>query len=114
MFKRDSAFLKNGQVILFPGEKPTDYIKKDLPEWPTIFGLYGPENIIRKIIEVFKSNNIKHSPTPNKVSAHKSRILFFANDVESVVDLIYGVDDFDIPIILKDYSLAFPIIEESE
>ena len=114
MFKRDSAFLKNGQVILFPGEKPTDYIKKALPDWPTIFGLYGPENIIRKVIEVFKSNNIKHSPTPNKVSAHKSRILFFTNDVESVVDLIYSMEDFDIPIILKDYSLAFPIIEESE
>lgn len=114
MFKRDSAFLKDGQVILFPGEKPTDYIKKDLPEWPTIFGLYGPENVIRKIIDVFKSNNIKHSPTPNKVSAHKSRILFFTNDVESVVDLIYSMDDFDIPIILKDYSLAWTIIEESE
>lgn len=114
MFKRNSAFLKDGQVILFPGEKPTDYIKKDLPDWPTIFGLYGPENIIRKVIDVFKSNNVKHSPTPNKVSAHKSRALFFTNDVESVVDLIYGMDDFDIPIILKDYSLAFPIIEESE
>ena len=114
MFKQNSAFLKNGQVILFPGEKPTNYIKKNFPEWPTIFGLYGPENIIRKVIDVFKSNNVKHSPTPNKVSAHKSRILFFTNDVESVVDLIYGMDDFDIPVIIKDYSLAWPIIEESE
>ena len=114
MFKRDSAFLKNGQVILFPGEKPTNYIKKNHPEWPTIFGLYGPENIIRKIIKVFKSNNVKHSPTPNKVSAHRSRILFFTNDVESVVNLICEMDDFDIPIIIKDYSLAWPIIEESE
>ena len=114
MFKRDSAFLKDGQVILFPGEKPTDYIKKDLPEWPTIFGLYGPDDIIRKIVSLFKSNNVKHSPTPNKVSAHRSRILFFTEDPESVVDLIYSMDDFDIPIILKDYSLAWPIIEESE
>lgn len=114
MFKRNSAFLKDGQVILFPGEKPTDYIKKDLPEWPTIFGLYGPENVIRKVIDTFKSNNVKHSPTPNKVSAHKFRILFFTEDPESVVDLIYGMDNFDIPIILKDYSLAWPIIEESE
>lgn len=114
MFKRDSAFLKDGQLILFPDEKPTDYIKKDHPEWPTVFGLYGPESVIKDIITTFKANNIKHSPTPNKVSAHKSRILFFTNDVESVVDLIYGMEDFDIPIILKDYSLAFPIIEESE
>lgn len=114
MFKRDSAFLKDGQVILFPGGKPTDYIKKDLPEWPTVFGLYGPDDIIRKIVSLFKSNNVKHSPTPNKVSAHKFRILFFTEDPESVVDLIYGMDDFDIPIILKDYSLAWPIIEESE
>lgn len=114
MFKRDSVFLKNGQVILFPGEKPTDYIKKDLPEWPTVFGLYGPDDIIRKIVSLFKSNNVKHSPTPNKVSAHRSRILFFTNDVESVINLIGEMDDFDIPVIIKDYSLAWPIIEESE
>lgn len=114
MFKRDSAFLKNGQVILFPGEKPTNYIKKNHPEWPTVFGLYGSDDIIRKIVYLFKSNNVKHSPTPNKVSAHRSRILFFTNDVESVVALIYGMDDFDIPVIIKDYSLAWPIIEESE
>lgn len=114
MFKRDSAFLKDGQVILFPGEKPTDYIKKDLPEWPTVFGLYGPENVIRDIITVFKANSIKHSPTPKKVSAHKFKVLFFTEDLESVVDLIYGMEDFDIPIILKDYSLAWPIIKGSE
>lgn len=114
MFKRDSAFLKNGQVILFPGEKPTNYIKKNHPEWPTVFGLYGQDDIIRKIVSLFKSNNVKHSPTPNKVSAHRSRILFFTNDVESVVNLIGEMDDFDIPVIVKDYSLAWPIIEESE
>ena len=114
MFKRNSAFLKDGQVILFPGEKPIGYIKKDHPEWPTIFGLYGPEGIIKDNITLFKANNVKHSPTPNKVSAHKFRILFFTEDPESVVDLIYKMDSFNIPIILKDYSLAWPIIEESE
>lgn len=112
MFKRDSVFLKNGQLILFPGEKPTDYVKKDNPEWPTVFGLYGPESVIKDIITMFKSNNIKHSPTPNKVSAHKFRILFFTEDPESVVDLIYKMDSFNIPIILKDYSFIFPIIDE--
>ena len=112
MFKRDSAFLKDGQVILFPGEKSTDYIKRDHPEWPTVFGLYGPENVIKDIITTFKANNIKHSPTPNKVSAHKFRILFFTEDPESVVDLIYKMDNFNIPIILKDYSFIFPIIDE--
>ena len=114
MFKRNSAFLKDGQVILFPGEKPTNYTKKNHPEWPTVFGVYGPDDIIRKIVSLFKSNNVKHSPTPNKVSAHRSRILFFTNDVESVVNLICDMDDSDIPIIIKDYSLAWPIIEESE
>lgn len=114
MFKRDSAFLKDGQLILFPGEKPTDYVKKDHPKWPTVFGLYGPEGMIKDIITIFKANNVKHSPTQNKVSAHKFRILFFTEDPESVVDLIYKMDSFNIPIILKDYSLAFPIVEESE
>lgn len=112
MFKRDSAFLKDGQLILFPDEKPMDYVKKDHPDWPTVFGLYGPENVIRDVITIFKANNVKHSPTPNKVSAHKFRILFFTEDPESVVDLIYKTEGFNIPIILKDYSFIFPIIDE--